>query len=196
LTFRRREPWPFVVVWRLALRETRDLTSTQYAIAHTIATYMRPAGWTGPARWHTPGRASIARGTKITTRGLDKNLHALADAGLLRILELGSARHLYAALVPDELADELINGGLVEPRDLERCERVGAALAGPGANEVLSQGGTRFSPLVNVVLPRGERGSPEVEVSSREDEVAALERRPDPGELAEIDRALRAAGLR
>jgi hypothetical protein len=151
----RDEPWPFVVVWRLALRESSELTTTQYAIAHTIATYMRPGGWTGPDRKDSPGRKAIADGAKLSLRAVAENLIPIAGAGLLQITNATGATHLYVATVPAGLADKLLSRRFVQQRDLDSCERLEAGLlAGKGVHLVHPS----FSPLtegVHVVHPEG-----------------------------------------
>lgn len=170
-----RGPRAFVVTWRLAVREHLRLSLTQGAIAHTISTYMRSEGWTGPDPRYSPSRASIAAGAHCTSRAVDQNLPALETAGLLEIIRGRHERHVYVALIEEDLAKHLLAKRFAQDIDFESYERLGSrgVFVGPGANEVLCPGRSLFGPVVNVVPDEGERGSLEL-VRSLDD--GALER--------------------
>jgi hypothetical protein len=184
---------PFVVVWRLAVREQTRLSFAQVAIAHTIATYMRPGGWTGPDTRYSPSRAAIAAGAHCTTRAVDMNLPTLEAVGLLEILRGKREQHVYVATIEENLAKHLLAKRLARDVDFESYERLVSrpVFVGTGANEVLYPGRTLFTPVVNVVPDGGEPGSPEI-VSLKDDDLD----RAHASVAAEIDRSLHVGGAR
>jgi DNA-binding PadR family transcriptional regulator len=115
---------PLVVLWREAVRDSRELDPTAKLVAYTLSLHrsMNANGYARPSRLELATQAALHE----SCRALDSAIRRLERAGFLDVRRTrGHARNLYVATLPTA-HEERRNGARVTPStaSVERLDSV------------------------------------------------------------------------